>query len=108
MGTQNSTTLSRRLIVRHLIVFLAFVLLYIILNRPEVISFSRIGLVAWYPAIGLSMAVLLGINPRYALLVCVSDAIAGRLIYAEPIVSFSGGIDATGMALCYGTAAYVL
>lgn len=108
MGNHNSITLSRRLIVRHLIVSLAFVLLYLVLNRPEVISFSRIGLVAWYPAIGLAMALLLGINPRYALLVCVSDAIAGGLTYAEPVMSFSGGMDAAGMALCYGTAAYVL
>jgi diguanylate cyclase (GGDEF)-like protein/PAS domain S-box-containing protein len=108
MGNYNSTTLSRRPIIRHLIVSLVFVLLYFILNRPEAISFSRIGLVAWYPAIGLAMAFLLGINPMYALLVCVSDAMAGRLIYAEPVMSFSGGIDAAGMALCYGTAAYVL
>jgi diguanylate cyclase (GGDEF)-like protein/PAS domain S-box-containing protein len=108
MGNHNSTTLSGRLIIRHVVVSLVFVLLYFVLNRPEVIFFSRIGLVAWYPAIGLAMALLLGISPRYALLVCVSDAIAGRLIYAEPAISFSGGMDAVGMALCYGAAAYVL
>lgn len=31
---------------------LSFLVLYVLLNRPEVILFSRIGFVAWYPAIG--------------------------------------------------------
>ena len=44
---------SRRLIVRHAIVCIAFVLVYLLLNRPEVIFLSRIGFVTWYPAIGL-------------------------------------------------------
>jgi hypothetical protein len=52
---------SRRLILRHSFVSFSFVLLYLLLNRPEVIFFSRIGFVAWYPAIGLVMALLLGI-----------------------------------------------
>ncbi len=108
MGNHDSTTLPRRLIIRHVVVSLAFVLLYVALNRPEVIFFSRIGVVAWYPAIGLTMALLLGVSPRYALLVCVSDAIAGRLIYDEPLTSFSGGVDAAAVGLCYGAAAYVL
>lgn len=108
MSNHDSTVLSRRLIIHHVVVSLAFVSLYLILNRPEVIFFSRIGVVAWYPAIGLTMALLLGISPRYALLVCFVDAIAGRLIYSEPIRSFSGGVDAAGIGLCYGAAAYVL
>jgi diguanylate cyclase (GGDEF)-like protein/PAS domain S-box-containing protein len=108
MGNDDSTTVTRPLIIRHVVVSLVFVLLYLVLNRPEVIFFSRIGVVAWYPAIGLAMALLLGVSPRYALLVCVSDAIAGRLVYGEPVTSFSGGVDAAGIGLCYGTAAYVL
>ena len=61
MGNHDSSTLSRGLIIRHLVVSLAFVALYLILNRPEVIFFARIGLVAWYPANGLAMAFLLGV-----------------------------------------------
>ena len=99
---------SRGLIVRHTLVSLVFVLLYLLLNRPEVIFFSRIGFVAWYPAIGLSMALMLGVNPWYALLVCFSDALAGTVVYAAPALSFSNTIDAIGIAACYGTAAYLL
>jgi hypothetical protein len=65
------------------------VLLYLLLNRPEVIFISRIGLVARYPAIGLVMALLLGVSPWYALLVCFTDAFAGRAVYAQPVMSSS-------------------
>ena len=99
---------SRRLIIRHALLSLAFVLLYLLLNRPEVIFFSRIGFVAWYPAIGLVMALLLGVSPWYALLVCLSDVLAGRIIYAQPATSFSSTVGAVGIAVCYGAAAYVL
>ena len=99
---------SRRTLVRHSLVSLSFVLLYLLLNRPEVIFFSRIGFVAWYPAIGLVMALMLGVSPWYALLVCFTDAFAGRVIYAESVLSFSNTVGAAGVALCYGTAAYVL
>src|SRR5437899_7398635 len=99
---------SRRLIIRHALVSLSFVLLYLLLNRPEVIFFSRVGFVAWYPAIGLVMALMLGVSPWYALLVCFADAFAGRVIYSEPVMSFSNTIDAAGIAICYGAAAYLL
>jgi diguanylate cyclase (GGDEF)-like protein/PAS domain S-box-containing protein len=99
---------SRGLIVRHTLVSLVFILLYLLLNRPEVIFFSRIGFVAWYPAIGLSMALMLGLSPWYALLVCFSDALAGTVVYAAPALSFGNTLDAVGIAACYGAAAYLL
>src|SRR5579864_8719776 len=98
----------RRLIVCHAIVSVSFILLYLLLNRPEIVFFSRIGFVAWYPAIGLVMALMLGVSPRYAPLVCFSDALAARIIYAQPVMSFGNTVDAVGIAVCYGVAAYVL
>ncbi len=98
----------RRLITRHALVSLAFILLYLLLNRPEVIFFSRIGFVAWYPAIGLVMALLLGVSPWYAFLVCLCDAFASRIIYAQSAISFSNTVGSVGMATCYGLAAYAL
>ena len=83
-----------RTMIRHGLVSLSFVLLYLLLNRPEVIFLSRIGFVAWYPAIGLAMALMLGVSPWYALLTCFSDAVASRVIYAQPAVSFSNTVDA--------------
>lgn len=99
---------SRQTIVRHTLVSVLFVALYLLLNQPEIVVFSRIGLVAWYPAIGLVMALTLGVSPWYALLVCFSDALACRIIYAQPVMSFSSTVDAAGIAICYGTAAHAL
>jgi diguanylate cyclase (GGDEF)-like protein/PAS domain S-box-containing protein len=99
---------SRRLIIRHALVSLSFVLLYLLLNRPEVVFISRIGFVAWYPAIGLVMALLLGVSPWYALLACLAVPLASRVIYAQPVLSFSNTLDAAGIGICYGMAAYVL
>ncbi len=99
---------SRGPIIRHALVSLVFVLLYLLLNRPEIVFFSRIGFVAWYPAIGLVMALMLGVSPRYALLACFSATLANRIIYAQPITSFSSTVDAAGIAICYGVAAHVL
>ena len=81
---------SRRSIFRHAVISLSFVVLYLLLNRPEVIFFSRMGFVAWYPAIGLVMALLLGISPWYALPACFADAFASRVTYARLVMSFSG------------------
>src|ERR1700728_2394332 len=99
---------SKQQIVRHAIVSLSFVLLYLLLTRPQVIFISRIGFVAWYPAAGLVMALLLGISPWYALLVFLADTLAGKIMYAQPVMSFSGTVGSLGSALCYGAAAYVL
>src|SRR5580698_7972079 len=99
---------SRRLIIRHALVSIASVLLYLLLNQPAVVFFSRIGVVAWYPAAGLVIALLLGVSPWYAIVVCFADALAGRVIYAQPFTSFSSTIGAVGVAVCYGAAAYVL
>jgi len=99
---------SRRLIIRHVFLSLVFILLYLLLNRPDVVFFSRAGFVAWYPAAGLVMALLLGLSPWYAFLACLSDGLACRVVYAQSAASFSNTIDPAGIALCYGVAAYML
>ena len=99
---------EQRFIVRHALLSLAFVVVFLFLNRPEVIVISRLGSVVWYPATGLVLALLLGISPWYAFLVCISDALAGMLIYHQPLQSFSGTIGAAGVAGFYAFAAYVL
>jgi hypothetical protein len=43
-----------------------------------------------------------------ALLVGFADTCAGRLIYAQPVMSFSATVVAAGCAICYGAAAYLL
>jgi diguanylate cyclase (GGDEF)-like protein/PAS domain S-box-containing protein len=99
---------STRPVFRHAFLSILLVLLLLLLNRPEVVLFSRIGFVAWYPAIGVLMALALGVSPRYALLACLSLPLSGMIIYGQPLMSFSNTVDAAGVALCYGGAAYVL
>jgi hypothetical protein len=45
--------LERRIFARHAIFCVIFVLLYLLLNQPEVIMLSKLGYSAWYPATGL-------------------------------------------------------
>jgi diguanylate cyclase (GGDEF)-like protein/PAS domain S-box-containing protein len=99
---------SGRLIIRHAILSIAFVAAYFALNQPAVILISQLGSVAWYPATGLVLAVLLGISPWYALLVCFADSLASALIYHQPVLSFGATFGSLGVAFCYGTAAYIL
>jgi signal transduction histidine kinase/CheY-like chemotaxis protein/HPt (histidine-containing phosphotransfer) domain-containing protein len=99
---------NQRQIIRHALVSLCFVLLFLLLNYPEVIVLSRLGSVAWYPATGLVLVLLLGLSPWYGLLVCFSAALAGILIYQQPLMSFSGTAGAVVCSALYAAAAYVL
>jgi diguanylate cyclase (GGDEF)-like protein/PAS domain S-box-containing protein len=98
----------RRAGMRHLILSLVFVLLYLFLNVPQVMLISRLGSAAWYPALGLAMALMLGVSPWYGLLVWFCDVLAGWLVYNQPILNWSETLGAVGFAASYGMAAYVL
>ncbi len=100
--------IDRHVVLRHIPLSIAFVLAVLLLNRPEVIVISRLGAVVWYPATGLALAVMLGISPRYAFLTGLSLALAGILIYHQPIATYSGTIGNAGCAAFYAGAAYVL
>src|SRR5260221_13043281 len=97
-----------RLIIRHVILSIAFVVLYLALNQPPVILIWQLGSVAWYPATGLVLAVLLGISPWYAIPNCFGDALAGSLIYRQRLFSFGEIFGSEGVAFCYYTSAYFL
>lgn len=96
------------IIVRHGLLAISFVFLCLLLNRPEVIVVSRLGYVVWYPAAGLALAFMLGISPWYALLVCISGVLAGKLFYNQPLATYGETIGAAGGAVIYGLGAYVL
>jgi signal transduction histidine kinase/CheY-like chemotaxis protein len=99
---------NKRVVIRHALVSLSFLLLFLLLNCPQVIVISHLGSVAWYPATGLVLALMLGISPWYGILVCFSAALAGVLIYQQPLVSFSGTLGAVSFGAFYAAAAYVL
>ena len=100
--------MPRGLIIRHVILALAIVAAYLLLSRPEVILISNLGFTAWYPAVGLVFAVMLGISPRYMPLLALADVLASLLIYHQPIRSWSvipAAVLGTGT---YAVAAYLL
>src|SRR5476651_87071 len=97
-----------RIIIRHVLLSLCFALLFLLLNQPQVIVISHLGSVAWYPATGLVLALLLGISPWYAFLVSVVAALAGQLIYQQPLASFGETVEAVSFGVFYAAAAHVL
>jgi diguanylate cyclase (GGDEF)-like protein/PAS domain S-box-containing protein len=102
-----ASTLWRRLVTQLFLIFV-FVGVYLLLTRPEIILVSRLGYVAWYPAIGLAVALLLSISPQCAVLLGFADALAGLLNYHQPIKSYGETVGALGISICYGVATYIL
>src|ERR1700747_270393 len=80
---------GKPLVVRHIVLSLLFLLLYVLLNRSDILMETQLGFTVWYPATGLALALMLGISPWYAPLVCVADVISGALIYHQPLASWS-------------------
>ena len=99
---------NRRKIFAHLILSIVFVLLYLLLNRPEIILESKLGFTAWYPPAGLILALMLGVSPRYAPLAAFADALGGALIYHQPLLSKSETLAPLLGVACYAAAAYLL
>ncbi len=96
------------LILRHIVLSLCFVPIYLLLCLPDVIFLTHLGSVAWFPATGLILALMLGISPWYMVLACFSDLLAGALFYHQAVISYSSVFGSIGTAGCYATAAYLL
>ncbi len=99
---------DKRLIGRHVIFSLAVVLVYLLLNRPEVIMVSQLGFTVWFPATGLVLAVMLGVSPRYFPLTVFADVLAGAAIYHQPLLSWSAIVASFLGIGGYAVAAYLL
>jgi diguanylate cyclase (GGDEF)-like protein/PAS domain S-box-containing protein len=93
---------------RHAILAIALLSLYLFLNRPEIILISNLGFTAWYPAVGLAFAVMLGVSPGYLPVVILGDISASLIIYHQPIYSWSVIPAAILGTSIYAVAAYVL
>src|SRR5437879_7670059 len=84
------------------------VLVYLLLNRPEVIMVSQLGFTFWFPATGLVLAVMLGVSPRYFPLTVFADVLAGAAIYHQPLRSWSAIVASFLGIVGYAVAAYLL
>lgn len=91
----------RQRVVRHATLAVVSFAVYVLLNRPEVILISRLGINAWYPAVGLGFAIMLSISPLYMPVFAMAGAVASAWIYHQPILSWS-----TLLAPLLGTAVY--
>ena len=99
---------NHRTVLRHVLLGIWFLLLFLALNLPQVILISRLGSVVWYPATGLMLALLLGVSPWYAVLACIASAMAGRMFYHQPILTWSQSIGSIGISAFYAGAAHLL
>jgi diguanylate cyclase (GGDEF)-like protein/PAS domain S-box-containing protein len=116
--TLNSTALPRSLgqlsldrkktWFRHALLSASFVLFYLLLNRPEILLLSKLGFTIWYPATGLAFALLLGVNPWYALLLCFANSLANTAIYHQPLISWGGLVAPICETAFYAAAAILL
>ena len=93
---------------RHAMLSVSFVAVYLLLNRPEIILISKLGFTTWYPATGLIFALMLGVNPWYALLACFADSLAGKVIYHQPLFSWTGLVAPITSTGFYAVAAILL
>lgn len=94
--------------LRHGILSIGFVLVYLFLNRPEIILVTHLGLTAWFPAVGLVFALMLGVSPWYMFLACFADSLAGMLIYHQPLASWSITVAPIAGLTFYASAAILL
>jgi len=101
-------TLGHRTIERHVLFSLAVVLVYLLLNLPQVIMVSQLGFTVWFPATGLILAVMLGISPWYFPLTVFANALAGAVIYHQPVLSWSGMVATVLGSGSYAIAASLL
>ena len=95
-------------IARHTVLGAAFVLAYLALCLPQVTYITQIGFTAWYPAIGLVVALLVGVSPWYVFAAVIADTVASLLIYHQPLVSYTGVVGVIASASCYALGASVL
>lgn len=103
-----SSTYEKRIIFRHVLLSIWFLFLFMALNLPAVILISRLGAVVWYPATGLSLAILLGISPWYAFLVSLGGVLAGKFFYDQAFATWGQTVGAVGISIFYAAAAYLL
>ncbi len=94
--------------LRHAILSVLFLVVYLVLNRPEIILISKLGFTTWYPAAGLVFALMLGVSPRYAILVCFADSLASVTMYHQSLFSWSGLVSAVSSTSFYAVAAILL
>ena len=97
-----------RIFLKHAVITLISLGLYVLLNRSDVIVETQLGYTVWYPPAGLGLALILGVNPWYSLVIAFGDALSASLIYHQPWASWGTLVGSPGLAVIYASAAIIL
>jgi hypothetical protein len=73
-------------VLRRIGLSVLWVLLFLLLNRPEIIVLKQFGSSVWYPAAGFALFYILMLGPAYAVVAALSSSLAGILIYHDPLL----------------------
>jgi PAS domain S-box-containing protein len=84
---------------RYLIGFI-FIVIFVLLDRTTVYLQIVPGISAWYPPVGIALALLIGMGPRYAPLYWIAGLISAKVNYHQPFFSY---IFLPGNSLVFGT-----
>ena len=105
---QEMLSYGTKLVLRHVLVGFCFVVLYLLLNRSDVIVETQLGSTVWYPPAGLAFALVLGVSPWYALLVAFADTLSSAIIYHQPLASWNTVFGSPGVAGLFAVSAIIL
>jgi PAS domain S-box-containing protein len=94
--------------LRHLLVALCFVGVYVLVDRTTVAFQIWTEISAWYPPTGLALAALIGLGWRYAPVILLAECIASVVNYHLPVRSYSFVIGNVEFILVYTMAAVLL
>jgi PAS domain S-box-containing protein len=93
---KDATSLSQRVFrfsqstrIRRFCVAFVFVLLYVLLDRSATYFQIWVGISAWYPPSGLTLAMLIGFGSVYVPLVMLSGVISSLVNYHQQVFTFS-------------------
>jgi len=93
---------------RYALLWIGFLIAYVALSRSGVLLETQLGFTVWYPPLGLAFALLLSVSPWFAGLIVVGDCISAKLLYHQPLLSWSVLFATPCIALSYGLAAVIL
>lgn len=102
------TAPDKRQIIQTSIISIVFLALYVFLDRSDVLLESKSGFTIWYPPIGLAVALVLGLSPWFAPLICIAEVLSGSLIYRQHLNSWGEIVTPLSVTFWYTMAAYLL
>jgi integral membrane sensor domain MASE1 len=94
--------------LRRLLLWALIILVYVLLDRSMVAFQMWSSVSAWYPPTGLSLALMAGLGPQYAVLVFVAAVLSSFLNYHISMLAWSASVGSLSIAGGYGLAASFL